>query len=202
MLLDENVILNKDEVVKCEYCDRNFSTDRIMRHKDICQRLASSAPRHHDVLRNANTSAKTYTPTLSKPVAALSNSLPASRTSPTRAVDKSSYVLCPNCGRLFEKRASERHMPVCAELNNKFTIRTGNKKFNTKLPKLETSITKSDVSVEDTAPRLDVPVPGHQDETRRLSADNIQKLDVSKSPASHIPLYRHRSPSPTKLPPL
>uniref|UniRef100_A0A1B6KCJ1 C2HC/C3H-type domain-containing protein n=1 Tax=Graphocephala atropunctata TaxID=36148 RepID=A0A1B6KCJ1_9HEMI len=136
----------RSDLVACKTCGRNFATDRIQAHNEICAKTSRKKRKPFDPSKQRikGTELEQYSvkkrPTQPPPSLAKSNwrkkhdefiaNIRAAKEAqahlarggklsdlpPPPPMDTSDLIPCPHCKRKFNQAAAERHIPKCANM--------------------------------------------------------------------------------------
>lgn len=123
---------------QCPVCERNFNSDRIEKHKTICQKSQAKAKKRKVFdpvkMRNKGTEAEKYVARglhlkevkskkkdwrkQHQDFIATVRAAKGVKGYEAPPLDTSDYIECPHCGRKFNQAAGERHIPKCSDIKS------------------------------------------------------------------------------------
>ena len=130
------------DLVDCEVCGRKFASDRIQKHRTVCQKAAIKDKKHEEKVAKASKILAKKAPQKSKGekdpqwkrqheelveamkynrqvklVEEQGGDVRSIKPPPSSNYDH--YVECPYCGRKYNPDVAERHIPKCKDIINK-----------------------------------------------------------------------------------
>ncbi|RXG69544.1 Zinc finger C2HC domain-containing protein 1C [Armadillidium vulgare] len=124
---------------RCKICERNFAPDRIQKHEEICKKNKIKAKKRKIFdpvkMRTVGTEAEKFVARgdhlkeTKKPKKKDWRKEHENFIQTVRAakgvkgyvappIDTSDYIECPHCGRKFNVKAADRHIPKCADITS------------------------------------------------------------------------------------
>lgn len=135
------------DLITCQICERNFASDRIKKHLEICAKAQAKGKKHEQAVAKANTKLEKQEKTAQKIKSSKASAGAKwkkqheelveamkymrqvkqceeqggdfSKIKPPASSNYDDYVECPYCSRKYNPDVAQRHIPKCKDIINK-----------------------------------------------------------------------------------